>query len=276
LAGKDAKPPEAAPSQVRLSEAAEAWDRTKDTTNIAVLDAFVVRFKDTFLSELARARIDELKKQQMAVVVLPKAPEPAPHAKPAMTTPPAPPPFLPLPARCNGIEITVGQSERRCFKPGTGETEWFKDCPTCPEMVVVPAGSFIMGSPANEPGRMPGDREDQVRVSIGVPFAVGKYAVAFYEWDACISDGGCNGYKPDDQGWGLGARPVINVNWDDAKAYAAWMSRKTGKTYRLLSEAEREYVTRAGTKTPFWWGSSITLMCTAVARGAALGAVTGL
>ena len=60
------------------------------------------------------------------------------------------------------------------------------------------------------------------------------------------------------EGWGRGKRPVINVNWDDAKAYVAWLSRKTGKTYRLLSEAEREYVTRAGTTTPFWWGSSIS------------------
>ncbi len=70
--------------------------------------------------------------------------------------------------------------------------------------------------------------------------------------------GGCGGYRPDDGGWGRGDRPVINVSWNDAKAYVAWLSRKTGKTYRLLSESEREYVTRAGTATPFWWGSTIT------------------
>src|SRR4029077_7428794 len=64
--------------------------------------------------------------------------------------------------------------------------------------------------------------------------------------------GGCNGYKPDDRGWGRGRRPVINISWDDAKSYVAWLSRKTGKTYRLLNEEEREYVTRAGTTTPFW------------------------
>ena len=63
--------------------------------------------------------------------------------------------------------------------------------------------------------------------------------MTFDEWDACVADGGCNGYKPDDQDWGRGRRPVINVSWDDAKAYAAWLSKKTGKTYRLLSEAER-------------------------------------
>jgi formylglycine-generating enzyme required for sulfatase activity len=160
------------------------------------------------------------------------------------------------PARCDGIEITVGQNEGRCFKPGAGKTEWFKDCATCPEMVVVPAGSFTMGSPANEPQRS--SDEAQVRVSIAAPFAVGKYAVTFDEWDACVSDGGCYGHKPPDGGWGEGNRPVINVSWPDATAYVAWVSHKTSKVYRLLSEAEREYVTRARTTTPFWWGSSIT------------------
>jgi formylglycine-generating enzyme required for sulfatase activity len=95
-------------------------------------------------------------------------------------------------------------------------------------------------------------------VTIPAPFAVGKFAVTFDEWDACVAGGACNGYKPSDEGWGRGKRPVINVNWDDAKVYTAWLSRKTGKTYRLLSEAEREYVTRGDTTTPFWWGSSIT------------------
>ena len=81
--------------------------------------------------------------------------------------------------------------------------------------------------------------------------------MTFDEWDACAADGGCNGYRPPDQGWGRGRRPVINVTWEHAKAYVAWLSKKTGKTYRLLSEAEREYVTRAGTTTPYWTGITI-------------------
>ena len=166
---------------------------------------------------------------------------------------------LELQAPCAGTEALIG-NEKRCLKPG----DTFKDCPDCPEMVVVPAGSFMMGSPENEPERS--SDEDQVRVSIAAPFAVGKYAVTFDEWDACVAVGkgpheiglkGCKAH-PADEGWGRGKHPVINVNWDDAKAYAAWLSRKTGKTYRLLSEAEREYAARAGTTTPFWWGSSIT------------------
>jgi formylglycine-generating enzyme required for sulfatase activity len=146
--------------------------------------------------------------------------------------------------------------------PGSGKT--FQDrladgdpCPICPEMVVAPAGTFTMGSPPSEPDRRAD--EEQVRVTIAQPFAVGKFAVTFEQWDACVADGGCNGYRPADQGWGRRNRPVINVSWNDAKAFTEWLSRKSGKTYRLLSEAEREYVTRAGTTTPFWWGPSISV-----------------
>jgi formylglycine-generating enzyme required for sulfatase activity len=124
-------------------------------------------------------------------------------------------------------------------------------------MVVVPAGSFTMGSPDNERDRRY-QEGPQHRVTFDRALAAGKFAVTFDEWDECIDDGGCGGYRPADQGWGRGRRPVINVSWNDAKAYVAWLSRKTGKTYRLLSEAEREYVTRVGMSTPFWWGSGIT------------------
>jgi formylglycine-generating enzyme required for sulfatase activity len=82
--------------------------------------------------------------------------------------------------------------------------------------------------------------------------------VTFEEWDACVANGGCGTYRPSDDDWGRARRPVINVSWDDARQYVSWISRKTGKPYRLLPEAEREYVTRAGTSTPYWWGSSIT------------------
>ena len=145
----------------------------------------------------------------------------------------------------------LSNAEERALKPG----DYFKECDNCPEIVVIPAGHFMMGSPTNDPQRT--KSETQVQVSIAAPFAVGKYAVTFDEWDACVADGGCIGYLPDDHGWGRGKHPVINVNWDNAKAYASWLSGKTGKIYRLLSEAEREYVTRAGTTMPFWWGGSI-------------------
>ena len=126
-----------------------------------------------------------------------------------------------------------------------------------PEMVVVPSGSFTMGSPDSEAGR-DDDEGPQRSVRIGYQFAVGKYEVTWAEWEACVADGGClissSGRAGDDEGWGKGSRPVINVSWEDAQAYVQWLSRKTGERYRLLSEAEWEYVARAGTTGRFSWG----------------------
>jgi formylglycine-generating enzyme required for sulfatase activity len=223
-----AKPiPPFVPAQ-KSSNPAEVWAELKDSTDIPASEAFSQALqRDPGVTR----RIEEGKRAQLSAV----------RSTPA--------------SKCDGVEITVAQSEQRCFKPGAGKAEHFKDCPSCPEMVVIPAGTFTMGSPASEPARS--SYEAQVRVTISATFAVGRYAVMFDEWDACVADGGCND-RPDDQRWGRGRRPVINVNWDNAKSYAAWLSLKTGKSYRLLAEAEREYVTRAGTTTPFWWGSSIT------------------
>ena len=116
--------------------------------------------------------------------------------------------------------------------------EVFRDCPTCPELVVVPAGSFVMGSQLYF-------YWPQHQVTIPQPFAVGVYEVTFGEWDACVSGGGC-GYRPRDRGRGRGRRPVMNVNWEDAQAYVGWLSEQTGKRYRLPSEAEWEYAARGG------------------------------
>jgi formylglycine-generating enzyme required for sulfatase activity len=127
-------------------------------------------------------------------------------------------------------------------------------CPFCPEMVIVPSGSFIMGSPKGEALRGPVE-EPQHRVSISKDFAVARYSVSFDEWNACVANGACN--KPVQLKQPT-TRPVTNVSWQQAKAYAAWLSGKTGKSYRLLTEAEREYVTRAGTTTPFWTGPTIS------------------
>ena len=133
----------------------------------------------------------------------------------------------------------------------------FKDCAECPEMVVVPSGSFTMGSPDREEGR-DDDEGPQHVVYIDYKLAVGVYEVTFSEWEACVNAGGCGGYVPPDMGWGRGNRPVIYVSWDDAQSYVRWLSAKTDHKYRLLSESEWEYVARAGTDTPFHFGSTIS------------------
>jgi formylglycine-generating enzyme required for sulfatase activity len=88
-------------------------------------------------------------------------------------------------------------------------------------------------------------------VTFAQPFYLGRTEVTFREWDACVADGACDGYRPADQGWGRDERPVINVSWEGAKAYVAWLSRKKGKDCRLPSEAEWEYAARAGTTTEY-------------------------
>lgn len=122
-------------------------------------------------------------------------------------------------------------------------------------MVVIPAGSFVMGSPESEYGRSRTEGP-QHRVTIGRAFAVGKYDVTFDEWSACVSGGGCKSNPdPDDLGWGRGDRPVITVSWEDAQSYVAWLSKVTGQSYRLLTEAEWEYAARAGTDTAYSFGN---------------------
>ena len=131
----------------------------------------------------------------------------------------------------------------------------FEDCPSCPEMVVVPGGEFMMGSPESEQGRAGNEGPDH-RVSIRQGFAIATVETTFTEWAACVADGGCGRNPSADGGWGRGERPVINVSWEDANSYLVWLRQKTGLRYRLPSEAEWEYAARATTTTARYWGPS--------------------
>jgi formylglycine-generating enzyme required for sulfatase activity len=151
----------------------------------------------------------------------------------------------------------LSTAAERALKP----RDTFRECATeqgkdyCPEMVVVPAGSFMMGSQPTEKDHLHTE-EPQHNVTIAKPFAVAKFELTFDEWDTCVAYGDC-AQGASDGGWGRGRQPVINVTWNDARHYVAWLSKMTGKPYRLLSEAEYEYATRAGTQTAYPWGDEI-------------------
>jgi formylglycine-generating enzyme required for sulfatase activity len=154
----------------------------------------------------------------------------------------------------NVAPYVLKSEAERALKPLASFRECAKDCP---EMVVVPAGEFIMGSPSTEKGRYD-DEGPQRTVTIVKSFGVSKFDVTFAEWDVCVSIGGCRQEgRANDAGWGRGTRPVINVSWDDAQQYVAWLSKMTGKPYRLLTEAEWEYAARAGNITAYYWGDEI-------------------
>jgi formylglycine-generating enzyme required for sulfatase activity len=182
---------------------------------------------------------------------------------------------VPLPSapvaspRCEGVEAAVA-NERRCLKP----REWFKDCERCPEMVTVPPGAFAMGSPHDEPGSYDDERPVH-QVSIDSPFAIGRYAITRDQYDEFVNEAkhsmadGCRVANGDE--WVEAAKgsyrtpgflqdgdhPAVCVSWDDAQAFVNWLSAKTGNVYQLPTEAEREYATRAGTTTAYWWGNAI-------------------
>jgi formylglycine-generating enzyme required for sulfatase activity len=172
-----------------------------------------------------------------------------------------------LAATSGWIHAQVPKAGKAALRAG----ETFRDCRNCPEMVVIPSGSFMMGSAVTEVGHR--DNEPQSMVTIARAFAVSKTEVTWDQWEACVRGGGCDGIaiesalrlkndgtpNPDFVDWGRGTRPVVGVSWYDAQAYVGWLNAKTGldDTYRLLSDAEWEYAARAGTKTAYPWGDKL-------------------
>jgi formylglycine-generating enzyme required for sulfatase activity len=126
------------------------------------------------------------------------------------------------------------------------------DCTSCPTMIVVPPGEFMMGS---DNPNFPGNERPIHRVHIRSHIAISETLITFDQWDYCVRAGKCRALS--DMSWGRGEHPAINVTWDDAITYVNWLNETTPGGYRLLSEAEWEYAARAGTNSTYWWGDSM-------------------
>jgi formylglycine-generating enzyme required for sulfatase activity len=159
------------------------------------------------------------------------------------------------PLFASGAAFALTPVQEKALKPG----EVFKDCDRCPEMVVVPAGRFVMGAGPNDTGVSPSARkseEPQREVTIARPLAVGRFEALGEEFRACMEQGGCKSWQSPNTP--EGRHPMAGLTWYMAKEFVAWLAKTTGKPYRLLSEAEWEYAARAGTATAYYTGASIS------------------
>ena len=228
--GAPAAEPQPQPLPATLDAGAE-WNVVKSSHSAKVLKAFREKYADDpVYSALAEERL--------ALFV------PKPAVVPAAPAEPQKP-------GCADILVSVS-GRQECLKAG----DVFRDVDNAPSMVVVPAGQFNMGSPAGEANREVNEGPRHT-VTIAAAFAVGRFEVTFDEWDACAKANACDN-SAYDNGWPRGKRPAINISWLDAKQYVAWLSKQTGKAYRLLSEAEWEYAARAGAPSAYGFGDAIT------------------
>jgi formylglycine-generating enzyme required for sulfatase activity len=225
------------------------WESIKDSTHISDYEAYLKAYPKGRFAALAEARIARLRAgAPPAKAAAPEAPTAPPKTarEPAR---PAPPkereagPAATAPAAAAAVAAAAAPASRAAGPE-------FKDCPTCPAMIPLPAGTFTMGSNTSDPSEKPAHT-----VAIKAPFAIGKYEVTVQQWNACAEAGACVKTSPA-SGSNAGA-PIRDVSWDDAQQYLKWLSTSSGQAYRLPTEAEWEYAARGGTSTRYWWGEQM-------------------
>jgi formylglycine-generating enzyme required for sulfatase activity len=226
----------------RLATETDLWSKVQSSSKVEDFDAFLRLFPDSQFADAAKRR-----RQEVAVAAA--KPPPTTAAQEVSPLQPLTPP-QPEPRVATIQPIPLPQTPPPPVSPPrtASEPQTFKDCANCPTMVRVPGGNFMMGH-AGDPTTSPPHR-----VSVNA-FALSQFPITVGDWRACMADGDCKTMprmsNPTDQ------TPVYNLSWDDAQAFAGWLSKKTGKKYRLPSEAEWEYAARAMTSTVYWWGDQV-------------------
>ena len=228
------------------------WESIKDSNQVSDYEAYLKAYPKGRFAPLAQARIARLRAAQpqapaAAAPSKPKEPPPKPKEAPAVVheATPKPPPAK-VPEKVPAPAPAPAPASTKAVAAGTD----IKDCPACPTLVTIPAGTFTMGSNTSDPSEKPAHQ-----VSVGAPFAIGRYEVSVQEWEACAAAGACQkiAQRPN----GSPNAPMRDVSWDDAQQYVKWLSSTSGKPYRLPTEAEWERAARGGTATRYWWGEQM-------------------
>ncbi|PLP96355.1 formylglycine-generating enzyme family protein [Cupriavidus pauculus] len=252
------------------------WDSIKNSNYATDYEAYLKQYPNGRFAALAKSRLDRIKAGAPAQAAsapatssAPPKPEPKPQAKteppptavkpPAAPTPPAPAPGQPR-TRAGGAiaqgTVTFPAEGKEApasgaARPAEAKGGESRDCPQCPVMVGLNPGVFTMGSNTSDPAEKPPHH-----VNVGHAFAIGKYEVTVEQWNACVDANACPRIATNPPE--AKTAPARDISWDDAQQYVAWLSKTTGKSYRLPTEAEWEYAARGGTSTAFWWGDRMS------------------
>jgi formylglycine-generating enzyme required for sulfatase activity len=223
-----------------------AWEQARSARSIEALDAYLAAWPGGLHSDKARALRREVENEADERRAF--------EAARKLNTVDAYQSYVDAFPRGRNVAEALEAIDRLTLRPG----KTFRDCPQCPSMVVLPAGSFWQGSDDSNPLALKKETPRRM-VTIARPFAIGVFEVTMEQWDLCVDEGGCS-RRPRDNGWGRGSQPVIMVSWNDTQEFTAWLSRKTGQSYSLPSESQWEYAARAGEESD-WLGGSPAAVC---------------
>lgn len=222
------------------------WESIKNSTHASDYEAYLQAYPKGQFVSLAKVRIERLNAGASPAPVTPAPASPAYKPRSGRASRPGDTRYS-IPTETKPADSATQSTPQSPPAPIAEVT----DCTVCPVLVLLPAGGFTMGSNADDPTERPA-----FMVSIRKAFAIGKHEVTVEQWNACVSAGACPQVTTDAS---RGPKtPARDISWDDAQLYARWLSKLSGKSYRLPTEAEWEYAARGGTRTRYWWGELMT------------------